>query len=156
MNVNAFYWKSFRYIFSSKAATLSSSVRIFCKRPPSNISHCVIGIVWTAAKETTLFFLVCCRPRRADEHTFCSSIRKSLELKFDALSESLCCQDQVSLSKSNKTKEYMESLRLKLEIKNLAPSLKTKYRRHLNYLTNMCRLFLIGYNSSRYDLPSKF
>ena len=39
--------------------------------------------------------------------------------------------------KSNKVKEYMEDLRIKLEIKNLAPSLKTKYRRHLNYLTNM-------------------
>ena len=53
-----------------------------------------------------------------------------------------------------KVKKYMKDLHVKLQIKNLLPSLKTKYHRHLNYLRNMTNLFVIGYNSGKYDLPA--
>ena len=52
------------------------------------------------------------------------------------------------------TKKYMETLAENLEKKDLAPHLKTRYSRHFQYLKNMTNLYLLGFNSSRFDLPA--
>lgn len=63
-------------------------------------------------------------------------------------------QDKFFQETPDNVKSYIENLQIKLQIKNLLPSLKTRYQRHLKYLKNMSNLFLVGYNSGGYDLPA--
>ena len=63
-------------------------------------------------------------------------------------------QDNFFQEMPDNVKNYMENLQINLQIKNLLPSLKTRYQRHLRTLRNMCNLYLIGYNSGGYDLPA--
>ena len=52
------------------------------------------------------------------------------------------------------TKDYMEELSLHLKNKDLSPSLKSKFSKHLRFLKQMTNLYIVGFNSSRFDIPA--